>query len=99
MSMPLADTVQHCKHCNAQVKGSLWMLRKHVIAVHPEKFRGRLPGAKDESTTATDMFHHGQELIKKALKAVDTERDALMIKVRELDDLAAKYRKVINPNA
>ena len=87
-----------CKICGDEVTSS-YFLTKHRKEKHPLEFQRYSKKARVEVGSSSEMFHQGEELIRKALREVDTERNAIQQKLLELDSIAAKYKKLLNPNA
>jgi len=72
-------------------------IQKHRKQAHPDvPKKGAKPTVLDDPFA---KFRQGEELIKEALREVDAERNKMQQRLLELDDLAAKYRKVLNPNS
>ena len=89
---------RRCKQCGFECS-SIWALKAHYEQnpEHKPKQYARKP--KTPTTrSASDLIHDGEQLIKDALKQIDFERDELHRKLLTLDDIAAKYKKVLNPN-
>jgi hypothetical protein len=68
-------------------------LLTHQKEVHGVIGKGRY--SKKDRLPAMDAILAGVQQIRDALKDVDTERNILQQKLLDLDNLAAKYRKLI----
>lgn len=87
----------HCKLCKKDnipvvpVFPQRIDLMNHYRSIHPEHISNqRKPKSNVQSTIL-----QGVELIKKALCDVDVERNVLQQKLLNLDNLSAKYKKLI----
>jgi hypothetical protein len=92
----MKPTNTHCSICGFDAT-SVYFLTKHRKEKHPETYYARTKPVVEEGSTLA-KFQQGEQLIKAALRDIDVERNILQQKLLDLDNLAAKYKAVINPN-
>ena len=92
----MQPTNTHCLICGFDAS-SVYFLTKHRKEKHPETYHARTKPVVEEGSTLA-KFQQGEQLIKTALRDIDLERNILQQKLLDLDNLAAKYKAVINPN-
>lgn len=83
------------KQCNFFYRRALGLLKPRV----PKAQRANVNGATADSLLSSDPFtaiSRIKDTAKKALAQVDSERDELHRKLLDLDDKAAKLKKVLD---
>lgn len=75
--------------------GELW---KHQKEEHGRTYRilkTPVPFTPPIATNATETFHQIRTLAKEMLIQIDDERNKITNRLKELDDMAAKYKHLV----
>ena len=83
-----------CSICGEELTSQYW-LAKHRKEQHPESVRKYGVKSPPPPSSALDKILLHQRGIQEALREVETERADIQKKLLLLDDLIAKYKKLI----